>query len=90
MMIIDGCKINTFTNLSEKICVMILDIVQKYFGETGDFIIEDDEVGFRVYRDYFENAPKLIMENEIKLKLIEKSDYHFSLGYKIILTHNEE
>jgi len=90
MMIIDGCKINTFTNLSEKICVRILDIVQNYFGEIGDFIIEDDEVGFRVYRDYFENAPKLIMENEIKLKLIEKSDYHFSLGYKIILTRNEE
>jgi hypothetical protein len=84
-MIIDGYDITAFTNLSEEICSKILDIVQREFGEIGDFLIEDDEVGFRVYRGYFENAPKLITVEEIKLKLIEKSDYHFALGYKICM-----
>jgi hypothetical protein len=84
-MIIDGYEITAFTNLSEEICTKILDIVQREFSEIGDFLIEDDEVGFRVYRGYFENAPKLITAEEIKLKLIEKSDYHFVLGYKICI-----
>ena len=49
-----------------------------------DFLIEDNEVGFRVYRGYFENAPKMINEMELKLELIEKNDYHFALGYRIV------
>jgi hypothetical protein len=84
-MIIDGYEITAFTNLSQEICIKILDTVEGEFGEIGDFLIEDDEVGFRVYRGYFENAPKLITAEEIKLKLVEKSDYHFALGYKICI-----
>jgi len=84
MIIIDVYKINTFTNLSEAVCLKILEIIQKEFGEIGDFLIEEDEVGFRVYRGYFENAPKMINEMELKLELIEKNDYHFALGYRIV------
>jgi len=87
---IDGYEITAFTNLSEEVCLKVLDVVEREFGEIGDFSIEDDEVGFRVYRGYFENAPKMIEEQGIKLKLIEKSDYHYSLGYKIILTTHKE
>ncbi len=86
-MIIDGYEIAQFTNLSEEICLKILYIVQKEFGELGDFLIEEDEVGFCVYRGYFENAPKIIGEKDLLLKLIEKSDYHFALGYKILITN---
>jgi len=89
-MIIDGYEITAFTNLSEEICTKILDIVQREFGEIGDFLIEDDEVGFRVYRGYFEDSPKLITAEGIELKLIEKSDYYFALGYKVYLTNTEK
>jgi len=89
-MIIGGYKITAFTNLSEYMCLKVLDIVQREFGEIGDFSIEDDEVGFRVYRGYFEDAPKEIDRDGIKLQLIEKSDYHYSLGYKIIFTTHKE
>lgn len=84
-MIIDGYEITTFTNLSKEVCLKVLNIVQKEFGEIGDFLIEDDEIGFRVYGGYFENAPKIIIEKGLKLKLIEKNNYHFALGYKILL-----
>lgn len=89
-MIIDGYEITAFTNLSEEICTKVLDIVQREFGEIGNFLIEDDEVGFRVYRGYFEDAPKLIKAEEIKLKLIEKSDYFFALGYKIYIRNAKD
>jgi len=82
-MILNNYKITTFTNLSKEVCLKVLGIVQREFGEIGDFQIEDDEVSFRVYRGYFENAPEVIEENEVKLRLIEKSDYYFALGYKI-------
>lgn len=84
---IDGYEITAFTNLNQDTCLKILDIVEREFGEIGDFLIEDDEVGFRVYRGYFESAPKLIKENEIELKLVEKSEYHFTIGYKIFITN---
>lgn len=85
-MIIDGYEITAFTNLNENVCLKVLNIAQKEFGEIGGFLIENDEVGFRVYRGYFENAPNMIVEKGLKLKLIEKADYHFALGYKILVT----
>ena len=84
-MIVDGYKLTAFTHLSEVICTKVLNIVQREFGEIGFFLIEDDEVGFRVYRGYFEEAPRLIKAEEIKLKLIEKCDYNYSLGYQIYI-----
>lgn len=85
MMIIDGYEITAFTNLSEEVCLKIFDIVQNEFGEIGDFLIEDEEVSFRVSMGYFETAPKIIKADKLKLKLIDKSDYYFSVGYKIII-----
>ena len=82
---INGYEITQFTKLSEEICLRVLDIIQIEFGEIGDFLIEDNEVGFRVYRGYFENAPKIIKVGKLKLELIEKSDYNFALGYKILI-----
>jgi len=87
-MIIDGYKITAFTKLREELCLRVLDIVQREFGEIGSFLIEDYEVSFRVYRWYFENAPKIITEDGLKLKLIDKFDYYFSVAYEIILQKN--
>lgn len=82
-MIVDEYQINSFTKFSEEFCIKVLAIIQKEFGEVGDFLVEDDEVFFRVYRGFFESAPQIILYNDITLNLVEKSDYHFSLGYKI-------
>jgi hypothetical protein len=82
-MIIDGYQINSFTKFSEVFCIKVLSIIQREFGEVGDFLVEDDEVSFRVSRGFFENAPSKIIYEDISLNLIEKSDYLFSLGYKV-------
>ncbi len=83
-MIIDGYKINQFTRFSEEHCSNIYKEIAKEFGEIGEFLIEEDEVGFRVYRGCFENAPRKILVEDTILKLIHKSSHNFSLGYKII------
>lgn len=83
-MIINGYKIDTFTHLQEQICIKVLKILESEFWEIGDFLIEDNEVIFRVNRGFFENAPILISSDTLKLVRIEKSEYHYALGYKII------
>jgi len=85
MMYVCGYEITTFTKLREYIGIRVLDIICKNFGEIGDFRIEDNEVYFRSYRDFFENAPKIIIEDGIELKRITKSDYHFTVGYLIFV-----
>ncbi|PKP61073.1 MAG: hypothetical protein CVT88_01210 [Candidatus Altiarchaeales archaeon HGW-Altiarchaeales-1] len=89
MMIIDGYEITAFTNLREEICLKVLSIIEREFGEIGDFCIEDNEVSFSCYRGYYEGAPKVMATKEIKLKLIDKfDDPVFSVAYKIILLNN--
>ena len=86
MMIIDGYEITAFTNLSEEVCLKVLDITEKEFGEIGNFRIEDNEVSFEVYKGYFEEAHNIIesQDKKIRLNLIGKFDDPFySLGYKI-------
>lgn len=90
MMIIDSQEITSFTNLNEEICLKVLNIVQKEFGEIGDFLIQNSEISFSVYREYFKNAPKTIISEGLKLKRIGRfDDPVFSLGYKII-NHGEK
>lgn len=89
MMIIDDYGITAFTKFSEELCLIVLDVVQREFGEIGDFCIDGNEVSFSCYRGYYEDAPKVIITEEIKLKLIEKSDDpFFAVAYKIILVKN--
>lgn len=86
MMIIDGYEITAFTNLSEEVCLKVLDIAQKEFGEIGNFRIEDNEASFEVYKGYFEEAHKIIKSRDktIRLNLIGKFDDPFySLCYEI-------
>lgn len=80
---IDRNNLCSYTNLTKEICIKILEIIEREFGEIGDFYIEDNEVGFRVYRELFENAPQKIIDTEITLTLLEKSENSFSLGYNI-------
>jgi len=87
-MIIDSYRINAFTSLSEDICVKIIDILQKEYGEIGHFCIEDYEVSFQVYKWCYEEAQHIIKstDNKIKLKLVDKfDDPYYSLAYKIAL-----
>ena len=87
-MIVGSYKINAFTDLSEDICVKVLDLLQKEYGEIGHFLIEDDEVSFQVYKCYYEGTQKNIksVDNKIKLNLIDRFDDPFySLAYKITL-----
>ena len=82
---IDKKELTAFTNLNEKLCLSILETVEREFGEIGNFLLEDDEVSFEVYKDYLDIAPNNITESSFILKLIEKCDYHFySLSYHII------
>ena len=86
MMIIDGYEITAFTNLSEEVCLKVLDMAQREFCEIGNFYIEDNEVAFEVYRGYLEEASDII-ENEdktVRLNLIDKLDDRFyTLCYEI-------
>ena len=85
-MMIDGYEITAFTDLSEEVCLEVLDMAQREFGELGNFYIEDDEVAFEVYGGYFEEASDII-ENEyktVRLNLIDKLDDPFyTLCYEI-------
>ena len=86
MMIIDGYEITAFTNLSEEVCLKVLDMAQREFGEIGNCYIEDNEVAFEVYRGYFEEAPDIIESEDktVRLNLIDKFDDPFySLCYEI-------
>jgi hypothetical protein len=86
-MIIDGDKVNAFTNLSEDMCIKVIDILQKEYGEIGHFRIEGNEVSFQVYKWCYEEAQHIIKSdnNKIKLNLIDKFDDPFySLSYRII------
>lgn len=84
-MIINKSEITAFTNLSEEICLQVLNIIEREFGEIGDFCIEDNEFYFRAYRGYFEDAKTEIVQNGIKLRLSSKSDENFSVGYDIVM-----
>lgn len=81
-------ELTAYTHFDEKVCLCILNVIEKGFGEIGDFLIEDDSVSFSVYRGYFEEAPKIIkMEGgKIELRLIEKFDDPFySVCYNICI-----
>lgn len=85
MMIIDGYKITAFTKLREELCLRVLNIVQREFGEIGYPLIEDDCISFEVYRDYFKDAPLVIEHKGVILRLIDKFDnLFFTLCYEII------
>ena len=87
-MIIDSYRVNAFTHLSEDMCVKIVDILQKEYGEIGHFRIEDDEVSFQVYKWCYEAAEQIVKstDSSIKLKLVDKfDDPYYSLAYKIAL-----
>jgi len=71
----------------------ILDLIQREFGEIGNFLIEEDYVSFEVYRGYYEDAPKFLqtLNCEIGLKLVEKfDDPFFTLCYKITIKNNRQ
>lgn len=79
-------EITAFTNLSEEICLRVLDAVEREFGEIGNFYIEDNEVSFEVYGGYFEEAPNTIesQDKAIRLNLLDKFDDPFyTLCYEI-------
>ena len=85
-MMIDGYEITAFTNLSEEVCIKVFDMVQREFGEIGNFYIEDNEVSLEVYGGYFEEASNIIesQDKTIRLNLIGKFDDPFySLSYEI-------
>ena len=86
-MIVDGYELTAFTNLSEEICLKVLDITVQEFGEIGNFYIEDNEVSFEVYRGYFEEAPNIIESEDktVRLGLIAKFDDPFyTLCFEIL------
>ena len=86
MMMIDGYEITAFTNLSEEVCLKVLDMAQRECGEIGNFYIEDNEVAFEVYGGYFEEAPDIIETEDktVRLNLIDKLDDPFyTLCYEI-------
>lgn len=63
-----------------------LNIVNTEYGEIGDFLLEDNQLGFSVYRAFYEDPIKVIyVENRFKLILIDKfDDPVFALAYKIV------
>ena len=83
MITFDISNLNSFTSLTNDTCFKILEVIEREFGEIGNFYIEDYEVGFRVYSSLFENAPSKIINTKITLTLIDKSENCFSLGYNI-------
>lgn len=76
-------ELSAFTDLSEELCLSILEIVESEFGEIGSFLIEDDCASFRVYRGYYEDASRIIDNGSIILKLIDKFERDFTLAYQI-------
>lgn len=83
MITIDRNNLCSYTSLGKDICIKILEIIEREFGEIGDFCIEENEVGFRVYKGPFEIAPAKIIDTKITLTLFEKFENSFSLGYHI-------
>ncbi len=83
-MLIDSEELTAFTKLSKNVCLHILEMVQKECGEIGNPLIEDRCISFEVYRGYFEDAPSVIQDKSITLKLSDKfDDPFFTLCYKI-------
>ena len=76
-------EITAFTDIREELCLSILEMVEKEFGEIGSFLIEDDCVSFRTYRGYYEDASEIIDNGSIILKFIEKFEHDYSLAYQI-------
>jgi hypothetical protein len=63
----------------------ILDALYNSFGEIGNLEMEDNELTFEIYEEYYKYAPKKIEVNQnIVLELINKYDDPFyKLGYEI-------
>jgi len=64
----------------------ILHFIEKEYGEVSDFIVEDNIVGFSIFKGYFDSALKEIQINKhTKLVLIHKyDDPCYSLAYEIL------
>jgi hypothetical protein len=64
----------------------ILHFIENEYGEISDFIVEDNIVGFSVYKCYFDSPLKEIqISKHTKLVLIDKyDDPCYSLSYKIL------
>jgi hypothetical protein len=77
-------EITAYTKLKREICLRVLDAIQKECGEIGNEQIEDNYISFEVYRDYFEDAPRVIRNGLFTLKLVDKfDDPFFTLIYRI-------
>jgi len=78
--------LTAFTDLDRNICLSVLKMIESEFGEIGLGPIEDNCISFDVYRAYYENAPEIIENGEITLKLANKfDDPCFNLSYEITL-----
>lgn len=84
MNILDKGKLTVFTALDAKLCLSILETVEREFGEIGNFLIEDSCVSFCVYGGYFENAHKVIFHEDYSLKLVGRFDHDYTLSYYIL------
>ena len=85
-MIIDGYEITEYTNLSEEVCMKVLETAEREFGEIGNFLIEDNAVSFEVQKGYFEEAEEIILSQDktMRLDLIDKFDDPFCVvAYEI-------
>jgi len=74
MLIIESGDLTAYTRLTKKMCWHVIGMVEWEFGEIGNPIIEDNDISFEVYRGYFEDAPALIEDRYVKLKLMDKFD----------------
>lgn len=84
MWVADIEELDSYTDLSKDICLEVVGVVEREFGEIGNPLIEEDCISFEVYRGYFEDAPSVIMGRRITLKLVDKHDEQFfTLCYQI-------
>ena len=84
MMIITRNELTAYTELKAGTCLRILEAIQRECGEIGNVRIEDNAISFAVYRDYFEDPPKVVRNSKFTLKLLDKfDDPYFRLVYTI-------
>lgn len=61
-----------------------LHLINDYFGEIYEPVIEDDVVTFEVYRGPYEDAPQVIFGAAVRLDLEDKfDDRFFTLAYRV-------
>lgn len=86
---VNGYELTSFTHFSEEVCLKLLNIIEKEFGEIGDLTIENDEIYFTTYRAVYENPPEEIKDEGLNLTRVGMfDDLFFCVAYQVSFIEN--